>query len=76
MPVSVRKQKCRDSKGNTGNFVTFERSTGKQKSCHGSRSDAEAAARIRNEATAKESQETDPIRKAVWIGIKKGLDNL
>lgn len=74
MPVDVRKRKCRDSKGNAGNFVTVERSTGEQKSCHGSRSDAEAAARIRNEASARKSAETDPIKKALWAGIEKGLD--
>ena len=76
MPVDVRKRKCRDSKGNTGNFVTVERSTGEQKSCHGSRSDAEAAARIRNQAEAEKSQTTDPIKKAFWSGVEKSFDDL
>lgn len=75
MPVGVRKQRCRDSKGNAGTHVTFERSTGKVKSCHGSKAAAEGSARARNAATEKSQQEIDPIKKAFWTGIEKSFDD-
>jgi hypothetical protein len=51
MPFGVRRQDCTNSEGKPGKYVVYRRDTGQKVSCHGSRSAAQAAARIRTEAS-------------------------
>lgn len=65
MPVTVRKRKCKDSQGNSGNFVVVEVSNGKRKSCHKTRANAEAAARIRNDAERERNRSLSEVKYKV-----------
>ena len=51
MPFKVKKQPCTNSQGTAGTHVVYNANTGKKKSCHGSVSAAQAAARIANAAS-------------------------
>ena len=61
MPIKVEKRDCVDSSGKHGNHVVTK--DGKQVSCHTSRGDAMAAARIRiaNAPELSASQKKDAL---------------
>lgn len=47
MPYSIRKCKCKDSKGKKGKYIITKKGKSKQLSCHTSKSKAQAAIRAR-----------------------------
>jgi len=48
MPYSVRKCKCKDSKGKRGKYIVTKKGKTKQLSCHTSKAKAKAAIRARH----------------------------
>jgi len=49
MPSTVRKRDFTKADGTSGSYVVIDERTREQKSCHDTRQDAEAAARIRDQ---------------------------
>ena len=47
MPFAIRKRKCLDSKGNNGNYIVYNKETGKKVSCHKTKEEANKAKSIR-----------------------------
>lgn len=53
MPFEIRRQACVDSDGKQGSYVVFNTDEKRTVSCHSTREDALAAARIRIEEKGK-----------------------
>lgn len=55
MPYSIKKRKCKDSKGETGEYVITKKNDNKKVSCHKSKEKAQAAVRARYAAESHDS---------------------
>lgn len=49
MPFDWRRQDCTQEDGTKGRWIVFNAETGEQKSCHITKKDAQASARIANQ---------------------------
>lgn len=65
MPFGVRRQNCTDSAGKKGRYVVYRQDTGAKVSCHRTRSAAEAARRIRSQASG--DMNIDPEDLKIFI---------
>jgi hypothetical protein len=68
MPYSVKKRKCKDSKGDEGKFVITKKGENKKLSCHKSKEKAQAAVRARY-ANEDNQIDIDVISERVFLRL-------